>query len=59
MLSLCLSSFTAIEEAGKVLPVAPAVPGAVQKLIDDGTYQGILSNWGVDAVDEAKVNVAS
>jgi polar amino acid transport system substrate-binding protein len=37
-----------------------AVQGAVQKLIDDGSYQKILDNWGVGdgAIDEAKVNGA-
>jgi polar amino acid transport system substrate-binding protein len=37
-----------------------ALQGAVQKLIDDGTYQEILDNWGTGsgAVTEAKINGA-
>jgi polar amino acid transport system substrate-binding protein len=37
-----------------------AVQAAVQKLIEDGTYQEILDNWGVGdgAIEEAKVNGA-
>jgi polar amino acid transport system substrate-binding protein len=64
----------AFEKAGEDTDTAPygiAVPktagtfkdalqGAVQKLIDDGTYKKILDNWGVGdgAVDQAKVNGA-
>lgn len=37
-----------------------ALQGAVQKLIDDGSYQKILDNWGTGggAITEAKVNGA-
>jgi polar amino acid transport system substrate-binding protein len=37
-----------------------ALQGAVQNLIDDGTYQEILDNWGTSggAITEAKVNGA-
>lgn len=37
---------------------AEAIQGAVQALMDDGTYQAILEKWGVQrgAVDEAKLN---
>lgn len=37
-----------------------ALQGAVQKLIDDGTYQEILDNWGVGggAITDAKINGA-
>ena len=37
-----------------------ALQGAVQKLIDDGTYKKILDNWGVSsgAIDQAKINGA-
>lgn len=39
---------------------AQALQGAVQKLIDDGTYEEILDNWGTSggAITEAKVNGA-
>lgn len=35
-----------------------AVQKAVQKLMDDGTYQKILENWGVSsgAIDKAEIN---
>jgi polar amino acid transport system substrate-binding protein len=48
----------AIPKTGGTLKTA--VQGAVQKLIDDGTYQEILDNWGVGggAITEAKVNGA-
>lgn len=38
-----------------------AVQTAMQELMDDGTYETILSNWGVQdgAVDEAVINGAS
>jgi polar amino acid transport system substrate-binding protein len=64
----------AFEKAGEDTDTAPygiAVPktagtfkdalkGAVQKLIDDGTYKKVLDNWGVGdgAIDESKVNGA-
>lgn len=37
-----------------------ALQGAIQKLIDDGSYQKILDNWGTGggAITEAKVNGA-
>jgi polar amino acid transport system substrate-binding protein len=37
-----------------------ALQGAIQKIIDDGTYQKILDNWGVGdgAITEAKINGA-
>ena len=40
--------------------LAPAVQGAVQSLIDDGTYKQILQKWGVEAgaVDKAQLNGA-
>lgn len=39
---------------------AQAIQGAIQKLIDDGTYKEILDNWGTSggAITEAKVNGA-
>jgi len=40
------------------LPLADAVAGAVNKLIKEGTYKKILTNWGTDggAIDKAEVN---
>ncbi|WP_327680583.1 ABC transporter substrate-binding protein [Kitasatospora sp. NBC_00458] len=40
--------------------LAPAVQGAVQSLIDDGTYKQILSKWGVEAgaLDKSTLNGA-
>jgi polar amino acid transport system substrate-binding protein len=40
--------------------MAQAVQAAVQKLIDDGSYQKILDNWGVGdgAITESKINGA-
>lgn len=37
-----------------------ALQGAVQKLIDDGSYQEILDNWGVGsgAIEESQINGA-
>ncbi|MFI7677069.1 ABC transporter substrate-binding protein [Actinophytocola sp. NPDC049390] len=37
-----------------------ALQGAVQKLIDDGSYQEILDNWGTGggAIEESKINGA-
>jgi polar amino acid transport system substrate-binding protein len=38
---------------------AKAVQGALQALIDDGTYQKILDKWGVrGAITKAEVNPA-
>ncbi len=64
----------AFEKAGEDTDTAPygiavpktagtmkeAVQAAVQKLIDDGTYQKILDNWGVGggAIEESKINGA-
>lgn len=41
--------------------LAPALQAAVQALIDDGTYEEILGQWGVDggAVTESKINAAN
>jgi polar amino acid transport system substrate-binding protein len=41
--------------------LAPALQAAVQALIDDGTYEEILGQWGVDggAVTESKLNAAN
>ena len=38
-----------------------AIQGAVQALIDDGTYKQILDKWGLadGAVTESKINAAS
>jgi polar amino acid transport system substrate-binding protein len=35
-----------------------AIQAAMQAIIDDGTYEDILSEWGVEggAVDEATIN---
>ncbi len=30
-------------------PLTPAIQGAIQSLIDDGTYKSILQKWGVEA----------
>ena len=40
------------------LPLADAVSQAMNKLIKDGSYKKILTNWGTDggAVDQAQVN---
>lgn len=48
----------AVPKAGGTMK--DAVQAAVQKLIDDGSYQKILDNWGVGdgAIDQAKVNGA-
>ncbi|MGW6915169.1 ABC transporter substrate-binding protein [Kitasatospora sp. NPDC054939] len=45
----------------KNTPLTPAVQGAVQSLIDDGTYKQILQKWGVEAgaIDKAQVNGAT
>jgi len=64
----------AFEKAGEDTDTAPygiaipktggtfkdALQGAVQKLIDDGTYKKVLDNWGVGdgAITQAKVNGA-
>jgi polar amino acid transport system substrate-binding protein len=64
----------AFEKAGEDTDTAPygiavpkaggtmkeAVQSAVQKLIDDGSYQKILDNWGVGdgAIDKANINGA-
>ncbi|MGW4892221.1 ABC transporter substrate-binding protein [Kitasatospora sp. NPDC004240] len=41
--------------------LSPAVQGAVQALIDDGTYKQILNKWGVEAgaIDKSQVNGAT
>ncbi|MFB7662951.1 ABC transporter substrate-binding protein [Kitasatospora sp. NPDC056138] len=41
-------------------PLTKAVQGAVQSLMDDGTYKQILQKWGVDAgaVSKAEINAA-
>ena len=35
-----------------------AIQGALQKLIDDGTYLKVLTNWGVEsgAITKSEVN---
>ncbi|MFJ3789129.1 ABC transporter substrate-binding protein [Kitasatospora sp. NPDC090091] len=40
--------------------IAPAIQGAVQSLIDDGTYKQILTKWGVEAgaLDKSTLNGA-
>ncbi|MFF3007116.1 MULTISPECIES: ABC transporter substrate-binding protein [unclassified Kitasatospora] len=40
--------------------LTPAIQGAVQSLIDDGTYKQILTKWGVEsgALDKSTVNGA-
>ncbi|MGW3042838.1 ABC transporter substrate-binding protein [Kitasatospora sp. NPDC001159] len=40
--------------------LTPAIQGAVQSLIDDGTYKQILTKWGVEAgaIDKSTVNGA-
>jgi polar amino acid transport system substrate-binding protein len=40
--------------------LTPAVQGAIQALIDDGTYKQILQKWGVEAgaIDKAQLNAA-
>ncbi|MBO1414372.1 ABC transporter substrate-binding protein [Streptomyces sp. FH025] len=40
--------------------LTPAIQGAVQSLIDDGTYKQILAKWGVEAgaIDKSTVNGA-
>ncbi|MFI9327429.1 ABC transporter substrate-binding protein [Kitasatospora sp. NPDC052868] len=40
--------------------LTPAVQGAVQSLIDDGTYKQILAKWGVEAgaIDKSTINGA-
>ena len=40
--------------------LTPAVQGAIQSLIDDGTYKQILTKWGVEAgaLDKSTVNGA-
>ncbi|MDH6123347.1 ABC transporter substrate-binding protein [Kitasatospora sp. GP82] len=40
--------------------LAKAVQGAVQSLMDDGTYKQILQKWGVEAgaIDKAEINAA-
>ncbi|MFJ2864613.1 ABC transporter substrate-binding protein [Kitasatospora sp. NPDC087314] len=41
--------------------LTPAIQGAVQSLIDDGTYKQILTKWGVDAgaLDKSVINGAA
>ncbi len=41
-------------------PLSPAVQGAVQSLIADGTYKQILAKWGVEAgaIDKSEINAA-
>ncbi|MFJ9696568.1 ABC transporter substrate-binding protein [Kitasatospora sp. NPDC101183] len=41
-------------------PLSKAVQGAVQSLIDDGTYKQILNKWGVSAgaIDKSEINAA-
>ncbi|MFC5662530.1 ABC transporter substrate-binding protein [Kitasatospora misakiensis] len=41
-------------------PLGPAVQGAVQALIADGTYKQILAKWGVEAgaIDKSEINAA-
>ncbi|MFI6443099.1 ABC transporter substrate-binding protein [Kitasatospora sp. NPDC050543] len=41
--------------------LTPAVQGAVQSLMDDGTYKQILQKWGVEAgaIDKAQLNGAT
>ena len=63
-----------IEAAGKTFEVAPygialakdsglaeAIQAALQSMIDDGTYQSILKDWGVEdgAVDTITINAGS
>ncbi|MEU4115938.1 ABC transporter substrate-binding protein [Kitasatospora sp. NPDC028055] len=40
--------------------LTPAIQGAIQSLIDDGTYKQILTKWGVEsgAIDKSTVNGA-
>ncbi|MEV6211287.1 transporter substrate-binding domain-containing protein [Kitasatospora sp. NPDC051914] len=42
-------------------PLGQAVQGAVQSLIDDGTYQQILTKWGVEAgaISKSQINGAT
>lgn len=46
---------------GKDSPLVPAVQAALQSLMDDGTYEAILTKWGVEsgAVTEATVNIGA
>jgi polar amino acid transport system substrate-binding protein len=41
--------------------LTPAIQAALQSLIDDGSYEDILAEWGVEdgGVDEATINVAT
>ncbi|MER7751243.1 ABC transporter substrate-binding protein [Kitasatospora sp. NPDC097643] len=41
-------------------PLSPAVQGAVQSLIADGTYKQILAKWGVEAgaIEKSEINAA-
>jgi polar amino acid transport system substrate-binding protein len=40
------------------MPFAQALQGSVQSLIDDGTYQKILENWGAQtgAIKTSQIN---
>ncbi|MDH6133007.1 polar amino acid transport system substrate-binding protein [Kitasatospora sp. MAA4] len=60
-----IGSVTGTAPYGVVLPkgttLTPAVQGAVQSLIDDGTYKSILTKWGVQAgaIDKSVVDGAT